>query len=288
MKKKKKKRKKLAFSSINQSQKQCVPREYLNNWTFRRHHWDNFWIKTLVWCHTKWFWFRSWSRWTIKYVFALLNRPAIDLQKLPILAKENHLFRWSSFWCWRVCIQAKLSYLEHWKSARIHRKVDALKTSHWNEMKLNEMSKEWSLHSMAIFIGPCWTNFYSQKLMRRTLLTFFVHNWRGGHWHHLVLRGWSSLPHSRSYTCWPKISHCLVRILIQRHNRAIFLRKWARRCRYNQWRSLSDNVERVFVHKNWREGFWQHLVSTGRRYVSHSWSYTRRFAPCFWRYHYQP
>ena len=34
-------------------------------------------------------------------------------------------------------------------------------------------------------------------------------------------------------------SHCLVRILVQRHNWAIFLRKWARRVRYSQWRSLS-------------------------------------------------
>ena len=37
----------------------------------------------------------------------------------------------------------------------------------------------------------------------------------------------------------PKASHCLVRILVQRHNRAIFLRKWARRGRYSQWLSLS-------------------------------------------------
>ena len=37
--------------------------------------------------------------------------PAIDLQKMPILAKKNHLFRWSSFWSWRVCKQAKLSQL---------------------------------------------------------------------------------------------------------------------------------------------------------------------------------
>ena len=33
-----------------------------------------------------------------------------------------------------------------------------------------------------------------------------------------------------------------------------------------------------FHHKNWRGGYWQHLVSTGQRYVLHSWSYTRRFA----------
>ena len=34
------------------------------------------------------------------------------------------------------------------------------------------MSKEWPLQSMLIVIGPCWANFYSQKLKRRILATF--------------------------------------------------------------------------------------------------------------------
>ena len=128
---------------------------------------------------------------------------------MPILAKKNHLFRWSLFWSWRVCKQAKWSHLGHWKPSRIHWKVDA-----------------------------------------------------------------------------PKTSHCLVQILVQRHNWAIFLRKWAKRGRYSQWRSLSGHVERIFVHNNWRGGYWQHLVSSG--YVPHSLSYTRWFAPCFLRSNYQP
>ena len=65
-----------------------------------------------------------------------------------------------------------------------------------------------------------------------------------------------------------KTSHCLVRILVQKHNWAIFLRKWARRGRYSQGRSLSGNVERIFVLKNWRGGYWQHLVSTGHSFSS--------------------
>ena len=69
---------------------------------------------------------------------------------------------------------------------------------------------------------------------------------------------------------------------------AIFLRKWTRRGRYSQWRSLSGHVEWIFVHRNWRGGYWQDLVSTGRRYMPYSRSYTRCFAPCFWRLHYQP
>ena len=70
----------------------------------------------------------------------------------------------------------------------------------------------------------------------------------------------------------PKRSHCLVRILVQRHNCDIFLRKWASRGHYSQLRLLSDHVERIFVHKNY-------LASTGRRYVPHSRSYTRCLTP---------
>ena len=76
-----------------------------------------------------------------------------------------------------------------------------------------------------------------------------------------------------------------MRILVQRHNWAIFLRKWTR-SRCCQWRSLLGHVERIFVHKKWRKGYWQHLFSTGRCYVPHSRSFTRCFAPCFWRSHY--
>ena len=44
----------------------------------------------------------------------------------------------------------------------------------------------------------------------------------------------------------------------------------------------------IVVHKNWRGGYWQNLVSTGWRYMPHSQSYTQCFAPYFWRSHYQP
>ena len=87
-------------------------------------------IKPLIWRHTKFNWFRSWRQLTIKWVFASLSRSAIDLQKMAILAKKNHLFRWSSFWSWRVCKQAELSHLGHRKPPRIHWKADAHKTSH--------------------------------------------------------------------------------------------------------------------------------------------------------------
>ena len=103
-----KKWKKLASSSINQSvksQKQCIhPRilplrqkvthqfiVVLNNWTFRRHDGDEYYIKTLVWRHTKFNWFRSWSQLSIQCVFTSLSGAAINLQKMPILAKNLYI-----------------------------------------------------------------------------------------------------------------------------------------------------------------------------------------------------
>ena len=118
---------------------------------------------------------------------------------LKNFGKKNLLFRWSSFWFWRVCKQAKLSHLGHRKHARIYWKHPKPVTGNW----------------------------------------------------------------------------------------AIFLRKWVRRGRYSQWQWLSGHVDRYFVHKNWRGGYWQHLSSTGRRYVPHSRSYSRCFEPRFWRSHYQ-
>ena len=44
----------------------------------------------------------------------------------------------------------------------------------------------------------------------------------------------------------------------------------------------------IFCSQNRRGGYWQHLVSRERRYVPHSLSYSRCFASCFWRSHFQP
>ena len=41
------------------------------------------------------------------------------IQKMAILAKKIQLFRWISFWFWRVCKQVKLSHLGHRKPARV-------------------------------------------------------------------------------------------------------------------------------------------------------------------------
>ena len=52
--------------------------------------------------------------------------------------------------------------------------------------------------------------------------------------------------------------------------------------------TLNGDRYRAMLNKNWWGGYWQYLVSTGRRYLPHSRSYTRCFATCFWRSHYQP
>ena len=49
----------------------------------------------------------------------------------------------------------------------------------------------------------------------------------------------------------------------------------------------APKTSHCLARKNWIGGYCQHLVSTGRRYVPHSRSYTRCFAPCFSRSQYQ-
>ena len=78
-----------------------------------------------------------------------------------------------------------------------------------------------------------WSSFWSWGVSKQAKLSHLGHR-KPAHMH------WKADA--------PKTNHCLVRILIQRHNWAIFLRKWARRGRYSQWRSLSGHVEQIFVH----------------------------------------
>ena len=89
--------------------------------------------------------------------------------------KKSYFFRWISFWSWRVRKQAKLSHLGHGKPASIHWKADAPKTSYCLVRILIQRAIflwNWPLQSMTIVIGPCWTNFCSQKLKRKILATF--------------------------------------------------------------------------------------------------------------------
>ena len=63
---------------------------------------------------------------------------------------------------------------------------------------------------------------------------------------------------------------------VQSHNWVIFLRKWARRGRYSQWRSLSRNIETNFCSQKLK------------RRILTIFANAAMFSPCFWRSHYQP
>ena len=64
----------------------------LYNRTFRKHRWDEFCIKTLVWRHTKFNWFRSWR----KYLF------------LENALKNYWIFSQISFFIWKYKPSGKL------------------------------------------------------------------------------------------------------------------------------------------------------------------------------------
>ena len=99
-------------------------------------------------------------------------------RKCRFWQKKMHLFRWSSFWS---CKKAKVSHLGQRKPARTPWKADASKKRHCLVRILVQRhncaifslkkSNERPLESMAIVIGPCWTNFCSQKLKKRILAT---------------------------------------------------------------------------------------------------------------------
>ena len=85
------------------------------------------------------------------------------------LGKKNHLFRWSSFWSWRVCKQPELLHLGHRKSARINWNSNAPKTSHcflfWIVFQrhncaifLRKWARERPLQAMAIVID-CYQHY---------------------------------------------------------------------------------------------------------------------------------
>ena len=87
-------------------------------------------------------------------------------------------------------------------------------------------------------------------LVKKIIFSDEAHFDLGGYGNKQNCRIWGTVnPHTLK-SRRTKTSHCLVQILVQRHNWVIFLRKWARRGRCSQWRSLSGHVDRIFVHIN--------------------------------------
>ena len=153
----------------------------------------------------------------------------IDVQKMTILAKNNHLFKWRSFWSWRVCKQVKLSHLGHRKPARIHWKANAPKTSpclvrilvqRHNCHFSSKMSKKRPFQSMAIVIGLCWMNFCSQELNL------------GEYWQHLISTGWCYVPKLHMMFCalFLKIASLAAELISFGHLGAAIWHRWTNIC----------------------------------------------------------
>ena len=88
--------------------------------------------------------------------------------------QKNHIFRWSSFWSWRVCKQEKLSHLGHRKPARnIENPMNPKRVSVWCGFWYKGIIGPFFFENeqgeaVAIVI----VIFCSQKLKRRILATF--------------------------------------------------------------------------------------------------------------------
>ena len=77
-----------------------------------------------------------------------------------IAKKKNPIFRWSSFWSWRACKQAKLWHLGHRKPARIHWKAVAPKTSHCLVRSLVQRHN-WVIFLRKWAMGGCYSQWRS-------------------------------------------------------------------------------------------------------------------------------
>ena len=105
-------------------------------------------------------------------VYASLSGPAIDLQKMPILAKKIVFSDEAHFEFGGYVNKQTLSHLGHRKPARILWKADAPKTRDCLVQILVQRSSKMSKERPLLVIVPCWTNFWSQKLKRRILAIF--------------------------------------------------------------------------------------------------------------------
>ena len=97
--------------------------------------------------------------------------PAINLQKMQILAKKS----FSQMKLILILAGMQTSKIVAFGAKKICTRT--LKNQSTQNESLfghfsSKMSKERPLQSMAMVIGPCWTNFCSQKFKRRILATF--------------------------------------------------------------------------------------------------------------------
>ena len=119
------------------------------------------------------------------YAWAMLESgPAIDLQKMPILAKKIIFSNEAHF---NLGGYVNKQYCRIWGTENPHSYIE--KSTHpkrvtvwcefWSRGIIGPFffeNEQGEAITMAIVIGPCWTHFCSQKLKRRILATFVQHN----------------------------------------------------------------------------------------------------------------
>ena len=135
---------------------------------------------------------------------------------MPILAKKNHLFRWSSFWYWRVCKQAKLSYLGHWKPARIDWKTGAPKTRYKCAIFLRKRARRGRHNQWRSLSG------YVKSIKRRILAAFGFNR--------TMLRTTQPKQHSIFWALFLKIALLVAELMSFGHLGAAIWHRWTIIC----------------------------------------------------------
>ena len=102
------------------------------------------------------------------YAWTMLGSgPEIDLQKMPILPKKI-IFSDEAHFDLQSAKQTNKQNCLIWGTENPHAFWSRIEFGHFS----SKMSNKMHLQSMAIVIGPCWTNFCSRKLKRRILAIF--------------------------------------------------------------------------------------------------------------------
>ena len=98
------------------------------------------------------------------------SEPASDLQKMPILAKKNHLGGYVNKQTCRIWgIENPHAYIEK----PTHRKRITDWCGFWSRGIVGAFFFE-NEQGEGVTVGKCWTNFCSQKLKKRILVTFDI------------------------------------------------------------------------------------------------------------------
>ena len=195
--------------------------------------------------------------------------------------KKNHLFRWSAFWSWRVRKQAKVSHLGHRKPTRMHWKADAPKTSHCLVRILVQK------HNFALFLRKWVSGNRYRAILNEFLFTKIEEQDNGNIWFQ-----------QDGTTC--HIAEAILDVLrpifedfnINRRADVVLPPRSCNLTPLDCWlyfqikKEIWENIHQFFLKAfSQKKGIWRTLY---KMFFIFDRSYTRCFAPCYWRSHYQP